>query len=107
MRRRRRDGRIHRHAETEADRHSGRDSRFAERGHPMKKVYPDAAAALQGLLRENMTIAAGGFGLCGIPENFIHALRERCTKGLTIICNNAGEDDFGMGLLLMTQPTIK
>src|SRR5258708_3669475 len=107
MRRRRRDGRIHRHAETEADRHSGRDSRFAKRGYPMKKVYPDAAAALKGLLRENMTIAAGGFGLCGIPENFIHALRDSGTKGLTIVGNNAGVDDFGMGLLLKTRQVKK
>ncbi len=69
----------------------------------MKKVYPDAAAALKGLLRNDMTIAAGGFGLCGIPENCIQALVDSGVKGLTIIGNNAGVDDFGMGLLLKTR----
>jgi 3-oxoacid CoA-transferase len=73
----------------------------------MKKVYPDAAAALKGLLRDNMTIAAGGFGLCGIPENFIQALVSSGVKGLTIIGNNAGVDDFGMGLLLKTRQVKK
>src|SRR3981189_1629280 len=73
----------------------------------MKKVYPDAAAALKGLLRDNMTIAAGGFGLCGIPENLIGALVESGVKGLTIAGNNAGVDDFGMGLLLKTRQVRK
>jgi len=73
----------------------------------MKKVYPDAAAALKGLLRNDMTIAAGGFGLCGIPENCIQALVESGVKGLTIIGNNAGVDDFGMGLLLKTRQVKK
>jgi len=73
----------------------------------MKKVYPDAAAALKGLLRDNMTIAAGGFGLCGIPETFIAALRDSAVKGLTIVGNNAGVDDFGMGLLLKTRQVKK
>src|SRR5258708_38718663 len=73
----------------------------------MKKVYPDAAAALKGLLRDNMTIAAGGFGLCGIPENFIAALKDSAVKGLTIVGNNAGVDDFGMGLLLKTRQVKK
>src|SRR3981189_2811203 len=73
----------------------------------MKKVYPDAAAALQGLLRDGMTIAAGGFGLCGIPENFIQALVQSGTKDLTIVGNNAGVDDFGMGLLLKTRQVKK
>jgi 3-oxoacid CoA-transferase len=73
----------------------------------MKKVYPDAAAALKGLLRDNMTIAAGGFGLCGIPENFIQALVSSGVKGLTIVGNNAGVDDFGMGLLLKTRQVRK
>ena len=73
----------------------------------MKKVYPDAAAALKGLLRDNMTIAAGGFGLCGIPENFIQALVSSGVKGLTIVGNNAGVDDFGMGLLLKTRQVKK
>jgi len=66
----------------------------------MSKVYPNAAAALSGLLHDNMTIAAGGFGLCGIPENLIAALHESGVKGLTIVGNNAGVDDFGMGILL-------
>jgi 3-oxoacid CoA-transferase len=73
----------------------------------MKKVYPDAAAALKGLLQDNMMIAAGGFGLCGIPENFIAALRDSGVKGLTIVGNNAGVDDFGMGLLLKTRQVKK
>ena len=73
----------------------------------MKKVQANAAAALQGLLRDNMTIAAGGFGLCGIPENLIQALVESGVKGLTIIGNNAGVDDFGMGLLLKTHQVKK
>jgi 3-oxoacid CoA-transferase len=73
----------------------------------MKKVYPDAAAALKGVLRDNMTIAAGGFGLCGIPENFIQALVGSGVKGLTIVGNNAGVDDFGMGLLLKSHQVKK
>lgn len=62
----------------------------------MSKVYPNAQAALAGLLHDNMTIAAGGFGLCGIPENLIIALRDSGARGLTIIGNNAGVDGFGM-----------
>jgi 3-oxoacid CoA-transferase len=73
----------------------------------MKKVYADAASALQGLLHDDMTIAAGGFGLCGIPENLIRALVDSGTKGLTIVGNNAGVDDFGMGLLLKTHQVRK
>src|SRR3989449_2358109 len=73
----------------------------------MNKVYPGAATALKGLLRDNMTIAAGGFGLCGIPENFIQALVASGVKGLTIVGNNAGVDDFGMGLLLTTRQVKK
>lgn len=69
----------------------------------MNKVYPDATAALSGLLHDNLTIAAGGFGLCGIPENLIAALRDSGIKGLTLVGNNAGVDDFGMGLLLKTR----
>ncbi|HEY0197148.1 MAG TPA: 3-oxoacid CoA-transferase [Rhodanobacter sp.] len=68
----------------------------------MNKVYPGAAQALDGLLFDDMTIAAGGFGLCGIPENLIGALLDAGTKGLTIVGNNAGVDDFGMGPLLKT-----
>src|ERR1700704_2978500 len=73
----------------------------------MKKVYPNAAAALEGLLRDDMFVAAGGFGLCGIPENFIQALVSSGVKGLTIVGNNAGVDDFGMGLLLKTRQVKK
>ncbi|MEK6245247.1 MAG: 3-oxoacid CoA-transferase [Pseudomonadota bacterium] len=73
----------------------------------MKKVHPNATVALQGLLRDNMTIAAGGFGLCGIPENLIQALVDSGVKGLTIVGNNAGVDDFGMGLLLKTRQVKK
>ena len=73
----------------------------------MSKVFPNAKAALDGLLHDNMTIAAGGFGLCGIPENLIAALRDSRVKGLTIVGNNAGVDDFGMGLLLTTRQVKK
>src|SRR3954465_10345799 len=73
----------------------------------MSKVYPDAKAALSGLLHDNMTIAAGGFGLCGIPENLIAALRDSGKKGLTIVGNNAGVDGFGMGVLLGTRQVKK
>ncbi len=73
----------------------------------MSKVFADAKSALTGLLKDDMTIAAGGFGLCGIPENLIAALVESGTKGLTIAGNNAGVDDFGMGLLLKTRQVKK
>src|SRR5256714_13759620 len=73
----------------------------------MKKVYSDARAALEGLLHDNMTIAAGGFGLCGIPENLIAALHESGVKGLTIVGNNAGVDGFGMGVLLPARQVRK
>ena len=69
----------------------------------MKKVYPDAAAALAGLLRDGMTIMAGGFGLCGIPETLIMAIRESGVKNLTVVSNNAGVDGFGLGRLLETR----
>src|SRR5438552_11234759 len=73
----------------------------------MQKVYADAKSALADLLHDNMTIAAGGFGLCGIPENLIGALVASGAKGLTIVGNNAGVDDFGMGLLLKTRQVKK
>src|SRR5213592_3329671 len=73
----------------------------------MSKVYPDATIALNGLLHDNMTIAAGGFGLCGIPENLIAALHQSGVKGLTIVGNNAGVDGFGMGVLLTTRQVKK
>jgi 3-oxoacid CoA-transferase len=66
----------------------------------LSKVHPDAESALRGLLKDGITIAAGGFGLCGIPENLIQALVDSGVKDLTIVGNNAGVDDFGMGLLL-------
>jgi 3-oxoacid CoA-transferase len=66
----------------------------------MRKVHPDAGSALTGLLVDGITVAAGGFGLCGIPENLIQALVDSGVKDLTIVGNNAGVDDFGMGLLL-------
>lgn len=71
------------------------------------KIYAGAAAALEGLLFDGMTIAAGGFGLCGIPENCIAAIRESGVKGLTIVSNNAGVDGFGLGLLLETRQVAK
>ena len=71
------------------------------------KVYADAKSALEGILHDDMTIAAGGFGLCGIPENLIGALVDSGVKGLTIAGNNAGVDDFGMGLLLKTRQVKK
>jgi len=74
---------------------------------PMNKVFSSAPAALAGLLRDDITVAAGGFGLCGIPENLILALRDSGAKGLTIVGNNAGVDDFGMGLLLRTRQVRK
>jgi 3-oxoacid CoA-transferase subunit A len=73
----------------------------------MSKVYKSAAAALEGLLFDGMTIMSGGFGLCGIPENLILALRESGVKDLTVISNNAGVDDFGLGLLLQTRQIKK
>jgi 3-oxoacid CoA-transferase len=73
----------------------------------VQKVYPSAGAALEGLVRDNIMIAAGGFGLCGIPENLIQALVDSGVKGLTIVGNNAGVDDFGMGLLLKTRQVAK
>jgi 3-oxoacid CoA-transferase subunit A len=73
----------------------------------MKKVYPDAKAALAGLLRDDMVIMAGGFGLCGIPETLIEAIRDSGVKGLTVISNNAGIDNAGLGILLETRQVTK
>jgi 3-oxoacid CoA-transferase subunit A len=73
----------------------------------MRKVYPDARAALDGLLKDGMTIMAGGFGLCGIPETLIEAIRDSGVKDLTVISNNAGIDDAGLGLLLQTRQIRK
>src|SRR6478735_7857565 len=69
----------------------------------MKKVYPDAATALADIVRDGQTIAVGGFGLCGIPEALIAALRDSGVKNLTAISNNAGVDGFGLGQLLSTR----
>ena len=73
----------------------------------MSKLYNDAAAALDGLLHDGMTIMAGGFGLCGIAENLILAIRESGVRELTVISNNCGVDDFGLGLLLQTRQIAK
>jgi 3-oxoacid CoA-transferase subunit A len=73
----------------------------------MKKVYPDAKAALDGLLFDGMLIASGGFGLCGIPELLIAAIRDAGTKNLTVASNNAGVDGFGLGVLLQTRQVKK
>jgi len=70
------------------------------------KVYPDAKSALQGI-KDGMTIVLGGFGLCGIPENSILALRDSGVKNLTCVSNNAGVDDWGLGLLLHTRQIKK
>ncbi|MGD0143362.1 MAG: CoA transferase subunit A [Rhizomicrobium sp.] len=73
----------------------------------MGKVYKSAAAALEGVLFDGMTIMSGGFGLCGIPENLILTLRDSGVGNLTVISNNAGVDDFGLGLLLQTRQIKK
>jgi 3-oxoacid CoA-transferase A subunit len=69
----------------------------------MRKTYPDAAAALDGLLFDGMTICAGGFGLCGIPERLIDAIRDSGVRNLTVVSNNAGIDNEGLGKLLRTR----
>src|SRR5215218_9986033 len=73
------------------------------RGPMMNKVYTDAAAALAGLVKDGMTIMAGGFGLCGVPDTLIHAIRDSGAKNLTFVSNNAGIDGAGLGLLLETR----
>src|SRR5580658_10510165 len=73
----------------------------------MKKVYPDAAAALAGVLKDGMLIMAGGFGLCGIPETLILAIRDAGVKNLTVVSNNAGVDGIGLGVLLETKQIKK
>jgi 3-oxoacid CoA-transferase subunit A len=73
----------------------------------MNKVYPDAASALADIVKDGQTMAVGGFGLCGIPEALIVALRDTGVKGLTVISNNAGVDEFGLGLLLTTHQIKK
>ena len=76
-------------------------------GRMASKVYKSAKEALEGLTFDGMTVMAGGFGLCGIPENLILALRDSGVKNITAISNNAGVDDFGLGLLLKTRQIKK
>jgi 3-oxoacid CoA-transferase subunit A len=71
------------------------------------KVYPDAVSALRDVLRDELTLMAGGFGACGVPENLIAAVRELGARGLTFISNNAGLDHFGLGTLLQTRQIRK
>src|SRR4029078_1200041 len=73
----------------------------------MKKVYPDARTALAGLLKDGMTIMAGGFGLCGIPSTLIEAVRESGVKDLTVVSNNCGIDGIGLGVLLDSKQVKK
>ena len=73
----------------------------------MKKLYPDAAAALDGLLKDGLLIASGGFGLCGIPERLLDAVRDSGVKNLTFASNNAGIDNEGIGKLLRTKQVSK
>ncbi len=73
----------------------------------MRKVHPDASSALSGVLRDGMTVMAGGFGLCGIPDVLIAAIRDSGVKDLTIISNNAGIDGVGLGMLLETRQIRK
>lgn len=73
----------------------------------MRKIFPDAKSALEGLTFDGMTVMSGGFGLCGIPEHLIAALRDSGAKGLTVISNNAGVDGFGLGQLLGTRQIAK
>ncbi len=73
----------------------------------MKKVYPDAVSALAGVLKDGMTVMAGGFGLCGIPEVLIIAMRDSGVKNLTVVSNNAGVDGKSLGLLLETRQIKK
>jgi 3-oxoacid CoA-transferase subunit A len=73
----------------------------------MNKVFPSAAEALEGHLRDGMLIASGGFGLCGIPELLIAAIRDAGVKELTVASNNAGVDNFGLGILLQTRQVKK
>ena len=73
----------------------------------MKKIFPSAEAALQGVVKDSQTLAVGGFGLCGIPEALIEAIKTSGVQNLTVISNNAGVDDFGLGKLLQTRQIKK
>src|ERR1700748_616178 len=90
--------------------HRGRlrgSNAFLRRQARMNKVYPSAAAALQGIVKDGQLLAVGGFGLCGIPEALIDALRDSGAKDLTVISNNAGVDGFRLGKLLATRQISK
>ena len=76
-------------------------------GDIMKKIYGSASEALDGVLFDGMFIAAGGFGLCGIPELLLAAIKDAGTKNLTFASNNAGVDDFGIGILLQSKQVRK
>jgi 3-oxoacid CoA-transferase subunit A len=78
-----------------------------ERAMAVSKIYPDGTAALSGVLRDGMTVMSGGFGLCGIPSVLIEAIRTSGVKDLTVISNNAGIDDVGLGVLLKTRQIRK
>ena len=73
----------------------------------MNKVFPDAVSALEGLVFDGMTVMSGGFGLCGISEHLIVALRDSGVQNITVISNNCGVDDFGLGILLQTKQIKK
>ncbi|HBI84528.1 MAG TPA: succinyl-CoA--3-ketoacid-CoA transferase, partial [Alcaligenaceae bacterium] len=73
----------------------------------MNKIYPSAKEALSDILKDGQTLGVGGFGLCGIPEALIDAVRDLGVKNLTCISNNAGVDDFGLGILLKTRQVRK
>lgn len=73
----------------------------------VNKVYKDAESALKGILKDNIMVMAGGFGLCGIPEHCITAIRDSGVKGLTVVSNNCGVDDFGLGIMLQTRQIRK
>ena len=73
----------------------------------MNKIFPSARAALEDILKDGQTLAVGGFGLCGIPEALIAAVKDLGAKNLTAISNNAGVDDFGLGTLLATRQVKK
>lgn len=84
-----------------------RDEHLINHGEQMNKVYPNAAQALEGVVADGQTVAVGGFGLCGIPEALIAALRDTGVKNLTCVSNNAGVDGFGLGQLLETRQIKK
>src|SRR5262245_53900748 len=78
-----------------------------EAGGDVNKLFPSAAAALEGIIEDGQTLAVGGFGLCGMPEALILALRDTGKRNLTVISNNAGVDGWGLGLLLVTRQIRK